>query len=252
MRRDYSHPSIVTWVPLNESWGVQHIASDERMVHYARSLVELPKALDPTRPVVSNDGWEQVDTDIVAIHDYEAEPDVVAERYASRAAVDELVRTVGPAGRLLVLSGDVTEAPIMLTEFGGISFDEDATQDAWGTPPRRRPTTSRSASRRLLDAVRGGRALAGFCYTQLTDTLQETNGLVRSDPGRRSSPSPASGRSSPDPRSPARRTPARPAAERHGTGGRLAVVDQAAEPDAASAAPSARFAERNPASKPRS
>ena len=37
--RDRSHPSIVTWVPLNESWGVQHLAHDERMRAYARALV---------------------------------------------------------------------------------------------------------------------------------------------------------------------------------------------------------------------
>ncbi|MBK0296618.1 DUF2017 family protein, partial [Bacillus sp. S34] len=28
VERDASHPSIVTWVPANESWGVQHIATD--------------------------------------------------------------------------------------------------------------------------------------------------------------------------------------------------------------------------------
>ena len=33
----------------------------------------------------------------------------------------------------------------------------------------------------LLAAVHTSEALAGFCYTQLTDTLQETNGLVTAD-----------------------------------------------------------------------
>ncbi|MET0480980.1 MAG: sugar-binding domain-containing protein, partial [Mycetocola sp.] len=120
VHRDFSHPSIVTWVPLNESWGVQHIAHDNRMLSFARSLVHLTKALDPTRPVVSNDGWEQADTDILAIHDYEGDGDVMRERYRDRAAVDALVSGVGPAGRRLVLSGDVSDAPVMLTEFGGI------------------------------------------------------------------------------------------------------------------------------------
>ncbi|MEW2013023.1 MULTISPECIES: glycoside hydrolase family 2 protein [Microbacterium] len=181
VRRDVSHPSIVTWVPLNESWGVQHIASDERMQHFARSLVALTKALDPTRPVVSNDGWEQVDTDIVAIHDYEWRPEVVRQRYATDADVRRLVDGVGPAGRRLILSGDVDGAPVMLTEFGGISFDTASADGAWGYSAAASAEDFDERLTGLMDAVRASEALAGFCYTQLTDTLQETNGLVTAD-----------------------------------------------------------------------
>ncbi|MEJ3405234.1 glycoside hydrolase family 2 TIM barrel-domain containing protein [Rathayibacter sp. YIM 133350] len=182
VHRDFSHPSIVTWVPLNESWGVQHIAHDPRMRHYARSLVELTKALDPTRPVVSNDGWEQVDTDIVAIHDYEAAASVVRERYADRAAIERMLAGIGPAGRVLVLSGDVSEAPVMLTEFGGISFDVDGDErDSWGYSVVTTPEDFADRLALLFGAVHASAVLAGFCYTQLADTLQETNGLVTAD-----------------------------------------------------------------------
>lgn len=178
VHRDFSHPSIVTWVPLNESWGVQHIAHDARMQHYARSLVELTKAFDPTRPVVSNDGWEQVDTDILAIHDYEGSADVMRERYRDRAAIDQLLVGLGPVGRRLVLSGDVTDAPVMLTEFGGISFDMERVEDAWGYTAATSAEEFHKVFANLLEAVHGSTALAGFCYTQLSDTLQETNGLL--------------------------------------------------------------------------
>ncbi|MET0975244.1 MAG: sugar-binding domain-containing protein [Leifsonia sp.] len=181
VHRDFSHPSIVTWVPLNESWGVQHIAHDERMQHYARSLVELTKAFDPTRPVVSNDGWEQVDTDILAIHDYEGSADVVRERYRDRAAIDRLLAGIGPAGRRLVLSGDVSDAPVMLTEFGGISFDVERVRDAWGYTAASSPEEFGALLAGLLAAVHESTVLAGFCYTQLADTLQETNGLLQTN-----------------------------------------------------------------------
>lgn len=181
VRRDYSHPSIVTWVPLNESWGVQHIASDRRMQEFARALVSLTKSLDPTRPVVSNDGWEQVDTDIVAIHDYDADPERVANRYRTRADIDRLIEGVGPAGRVLVLDGDVTDAPVMLTEFGGISYDGDAEPDAWGYSAATSADDFDARLDGLMRAVHESEALAGYCYTQLTDTLQETNGLLRPD-----------------------------------------------------------------------
>lgn len=178
VHRDFSHPSIVTWVPLNESWGVQHIAHDKRMQHYARALVELTKALDPTRPVVSNDGWEQVDTDILAIHDYEASAQILKERYRDRAAIDGMLSGIGPAGRRLVLSGDVTEAPVMLTEFGGVSFDVNHERNAWGYSAASTQGEFQEALQGLFSAVHESTVLAGFCYTQLTDTLQETNGLL--------------------------------------------------------------------------
>lgn len=181
VHRDFSHPSIVTWVPLNESWGVQHIAHDDRMLHFARSLVHLTKALDSTRPVVSNDGWEQADTDILAIHDYEGDGEVMRARYRDRAAIDELVAGVGPAGRRLVLSGDVSALPVMLTEFGGISYDVHRTEDAWGYTDAASAEEFRERLQSLMGAIHDSGALAGYCYTQLTDTLQETNGLVGAD-----------------------------------------------------------------------
>lgn len=55
--RDYSHPCIVTWVPINESWGVPDLPAIEAQRHYVQGLYHLTRTLDPTRPVVGNDGW---------------------------------------------------------------------------------------------------------------------------------------------------------------------------------------------------
>jgi hypothetical protein len=63
--RQRGHPSIAGWIPLNESWGVQGIAERAEVRAYARALVEVARALDPTRPVVGNDGWETVGGDFV-------------------------------------------------------------------------------------------------------------------------------------------------------------------------------------------
>ena len=32
VERDYNHPCIVAWVPLNESWGVPEIKGDSRVI----------------------------------------------------------------------------------------------------------------------------------------------------------------------------------------------------------------------------
>jgi beta-galactosidase/beta-glucuronidase len=183
IRRDSSHPSIVTWVPLNESWGVQHISHDATAREYARSLFHITKSLDPTRPVVSNDGWEHLDSDIWSIHDYEASGEVVAARYANRSSVDALFAGLGPAGRRLRLSDEPDRGqPVMLTEFGGVKFTPDAADDdAWGYSTAASAADFDRRLTALLDAVRASEVLAGYCYTQLTDTGQETNGVVTAD-----------------------------------------------------------------------
>lgn len=176
VRRDVSHPSIVTWVPLNESWGVQHGAHDPAQRHYAIGLANLTRALDPSRPVVSNDGWEHTDSDILSIHDYAPTGAELRARYGSAEAVRELLAGIGPAGRRLQLREDVRDQPVMLTEFGGVSFAARHEGD-WGYSTASDAGDFEARLRDLLDAVRDS-ALAGFCYTQLTDTGQETNGLL--------------------------------------------------------------------------
>ncbi len=182
--RDYSHPSIVTWVPTNESWGVQHLAHDARMRNYVAALVRLTKALDPTRPVISNDGWEHVNSDILSVHDYEASGPLVAERYGTAEAVEHLFTGLGPAGRRMLVEGERDpEAPVMLTEFGGVSFVDHAHEiaGAWGYSAATGPEDFANRVGALLAATLASPVLAGFCYTQLADTGQETNGLVTSD-----------------------------------------------------------------------
>ncbi len=179
VRRDLSHPSIVAWVPLNESWGVQHGAHDAAQRHYAVGLANLTRALDPTRPVISNDGWEHSDSDILTIHDYSPTGDELRARYGTAEAVRELLDGIGPAGRRLQLRRDDRGQPVMLTEFGGVSFAARHEGD-WGYSTASDAADYEARLRDLLDAVRDS-ALAGFCYTQLTDTGQETNGLLDAD-----------------------------------------------------------------------
>jgi hypothetical protein len=149
--------------------------------HFVRSLYHLTKSLDPTRPVIGNDGWESVVTDIVAIHDYEANPAQLARRYTvNEESLAQMLRTERPGHRILVLDAQAHEGlPVMLTEFGGIAFSKE--RGTWGYS--RAKTSDDFAARyaALLEAVRSLPLLAGFCYTQFTDTYQEANGLLYMD-----------------------------------------------------------------------
>jgi beta-galactosidase/beta-glucuronidase len=181
LRRDVSHPCILAWVPFNESWGVPNLPEIPAERHFVQALYHLTKTLDPTRPVVGNDGWEAVATDIIGIHDYEDDMERLRKRYESEEVIPHLFRRERPGGRVLALEGyPPSGQPIMLTECGGIAFAEDGAT-TWGYS--RAATSEELAGRyaRLLKEVRNIPLLAGFCYTQFSDTYQETNGLLYAD-----------------------------------------------------------------------
>lgn len=178
VRERASHPSIVTWVPFNESWGVQHIDLDPAQRAFTLGLTALTRALDPTRPVISNDGWEHTDSDLLTVHDYEPDGAVIATRYGSADAVAALLGGYGPAGRRMLTDAEhaVDGVPVMLTEFGGVRFTPDDAE-GWGYSTAASSSDFAERLRSLLAGVHASPVLAGFCYTQLTDTGQEKNGL---------------------------------------------------------------------------
>ena len=176
IRRDVSHPCICAWVPLNESWGVPDLPVNPAHRDYVRALYHLTKTLDPTRPVVGNDGWEHVATDLVTIHDYASNPQVLLERYATPESVDLVLERQQPGGRSLMMPGfSKGERPIILSEFGGIAV---AGEGGWGYSSAARPEELLAAYERLIGALHRCRGIAGYCYTQLCDTFQEKNGLA--------------------------------------------------------------------------
>ncbi|PPF56403.1 glycoside hydrolase family 2 [Clavibacter michiganensis] len=183
VERDISHPSVVTWVPINESWGVQHVASEPRQQAYSRSLADVTRALDPSRPVISNDGWEHTSSDIISVHDYEGDGEALARTFADEAARTRLLSGMGPSGRRILVDGvEDGGRPLMLTEFGGIDYQPgEAREDAWGYTAAVDADDWIARITGLYDAIRMSRVLAGSCYTQLTDTMQETNGLLTAD-----------------------------------------------------------------------
>jgi beta-galactosidase/beta-glucuronidase len=178
LARDGSHPCIVAWVPLNESWGVPDLPTNPAHRDYVRALYALTKTLDPTRPVVGNDGWEHVATDIVTIHDYASNAQVLSERYATPESVRTVLERQQPGGKALTLQGfTMSEHPVVLSEFGGIAL-VPAQEGGWGYSQVRSADQLLAVYAKLLNAVHGARGLAGFCFTQLTDTFQEKNGLA--------------------------------------------------------------------------
>jgi beta-galactosidase/beta-glucuronidase len=181
LRRDASHPCIIAWVPFNESWGVPDLPLLPRQRHYVQALYHLTKTIDPTRPVIGNDGWESVATDIVGIHDYDDDLVALTRRYHTPERRAQLLERERPGGRLLAIEAQShADQPIMLTEFGGIHFGGDPAQ-TWGYSQSTSAEDFAARYSALLTTVNGLPLFAGFCYTQFADTYQEANGLLHAD-----------------------------------------------------------------------
>lgn len=179
VKRDYNHPCIVTWVPVNESWGVRSIRGNLQQQNYCRMLTYLLKAMDPVRLVSANDGWEQVsDTDICALHDYALFPQT-EKKYDDMGNV---LKTYCESRRLFAEGNSYQGQPVILTEYGGIAFEGDGAEGSWGYYGR---VKDEEQFLGILEPItefliRSGH-FNGFCYTQLTDVMQEVNGLLTED-----------------------------------------------------------------------
>jgi beta-galactosidase/beta-glucuronidase len=173
--RDYNHPCIVAWIPMNESWGVPNLASDRSQTEHLLALYHLTRSLDPTRSVVSNDGWEHAITDLCTIHDYRD-----AEALAKSYATPESAVAAEPADRPVYVPGYAYRGePILITEFGGIAYS--GYEEGWGYSTVAGGDEFLERYEALIAALLRCQPVQGFCYTQLTDVEQEVNGLLTYD-----------------------------------------------------------------------
>ncbi|MBM3745807.1 MAG: glycoside hydrolase family 2 [Acidobacteria bacterium] len=183
VERDYNHPSIIMWVPINESWGVPNLR-DARQQNHLKALYTLTRSLDATRPVIDNDGWEHSDmTDLFAVHNYARTGELLYEIYQA------LGKPGAPfpfRGRAALAPGYAYNgSPVVLSEFGGIAYilpGQEVPKDAWGyAGVEKTPEAALERLRGLYQAIARIPAFAGLCYTQLTDVEQEINGLLTYD-----------------------------------------------------------------------
>lgn len=168
LRRDFNHPSIIGWCPLNETQRNQNPVLIETIYH-------ITKVYDTTRPVIDCSGWCHVITDIVDAHDYNQDP-VTFKANFDRLMQGEAVR--GIADFVKEIPADLS----FVSEYGGIWWQPDNPDKGWGYGNR--PGSEEEFIERyraLADALLDNSMLCGFCYTQLTDVEQEVNGLYYYD-----------------------------------------------------------------------
>ncbi|MFS0750006.1 glycoside hydrolase family 2 protein [Oceanobacillus sp. 1P07AA] len=177
VKQHYNHPSIITWVPFNESWGVPQIFTDRKQQTFTEAIYYLTKSIDADRPVIVNDGWEHTISDIIALHDYEELGDVFYDRYKDKEPILEN-KIPHNNGKYAFAQGySYKGQPVIITEYGGIAFRDEK---GWGYG-NQVSTTEAFLNRfqQITDAIKKLPYVSGYCYTQTTDVQQEVNGLLK-------------------------------------------------------------------------
>jgi beta-galactosidase/beta-glucuronidase len=179
LERDYSHPSIVGWCPLNESWQMLHdritILDD-----VTRGMFLATKALDSTRPVLDTSGYSHrvPETDVYDTHCYEQDPETFAKLFSRLDKGKPYVNKL-PFQNKLPINQPYAGQPFFVSEFGGIWWNPAHQGEAkWGDghqPKSLEEFYTRFEA--MCAALLGHPQMFGYCYTQLTDVFQEQNGI---------------------------------------------------------------------------
>ena len=171
--RDFNHPSIFSWIPFNETWGLvtkvngkdEYLPATKQKV---AAVYRLAKSLDPTRLVEDNSvccGRGHTETDINSWHAYL--PGWEWERHL------DVISDSTYAGSPWNFEERFTQArqPNINSEFGNVWGYEGSTGDVDYTWDYHR----------AVDAFRRHPKIAGWLYTEHHDVINEWNGYWRFD-----------------------------------------------------------------------
>lgn len=189
--RDRNHPSIVGWVPVNESWGLSDLINSEAQRDFLRTLYYLTKNMDPTRPVVDNDGWEHVKTDIITVHLYR-DPEKLIDLPVYAPPQGDPLEIINKISHKSVLVGDTVyeNQPIIITEWGGWSHIKDRKgeksdrSEGWGYGGVIYDDFNdilQKYENYLKELSKRTTWIKGHCYTEFCDQYQEINGMLTFD-----------------------------------------------------------------------
>ena len=176
IKRDFNHPSIIGWCPLNET-------QPDQDTEFVRFLADMTRAYDPTRLYIEASGYCHVPgiADMVDLHDYSGR-ELLEERYGALYRGED-VKVYIPRRWKIEEYG----RPTFISEYGGIywnpAFEQDDNKcENWGYG--KGPASKEEFFERFREQTEFflfNPHMGALCYTQLTDVEQEQNGLYTFD-----------------------------------------------------------------------
>ena len=179
IRRDYNHPSIFSWVPFNETWGLYtkfpkpgQEKPDEvyqpDTQKWVASVYRLAKSLDATRLVEDNSvccGRGHTETDLNSWHAY-------LPGWGWDEELDKASKGTAPGSTWNFEAGYKQDRqPNINSEFGNVWGYEGSTGDV----------DYSFDYHRAVNSFRRHPAVAGWLYTEHHDVINEWNGYWRFD-----------------------------------------------------------------------
>jgi beta-galactosidase/beta-glucuronidase len=175
--RDFNHPAIIGWCPLNET--AVYMGKIPKWLHI--HLYQLNKAMDPTRMAIDTSGYvhySDVPSDLYDVHNY-AMPEQLAKDF--QPLLDKQWDKAFRNHSHLDIPYDGSK-PYFNSEFGGIWWQPANIENNWGYGDR--PKSEAEFIERYCKTTQimlDNPEICGFCYTQLYDIEQEVNGLYYYD-----------------------------------------------------------------------
>lgn len=174
LERDFNHPAIIGWCPLNETWDIEGRKQRDEII---RSVYETTKMIDDTRPCIDTSGNFHVVTDVYDFHDYEQDVEkfkAIYEKFETEGILqDQTERNDCWKGKQRY-NGEA----VFASEYGGIALKTEGDESGWGYGDASK--SQEEFVRRyegLTNVLLDNSKIFGFCYTQLYDVEQEKNGL---------------------------------------------------------------------------
>ena len=166
-----NHPSIITWTPFNETNTLECNSQHKKLMRIA---YDVTKKNDPTRPVNETSGYQHQKTDIWTVHHYEPMPNQLKEALNPKKGVYR---------NFPHFETSYKNQPYIIDEYGGVWWLPSKLRKkirSWGHGDKVRPNSLKEVFDRMekqTEVVLKTKHIQGFCYTQLTDVEQETNGV---------------------------------------------------------------------------
>ncbi len=172
IERDFNHPSIFSWVPFNETWGLFTGKGEQRAYlpetqDWVASVVRLTRQLDPTRLVEDNSpcNLDHVETDINSWHKY-------LPGYEWKEHLEQVVRDTHPGSTWNFIGGNQQSGQLLLNSECG---------NVWGYEGSAGDVDYTWDYHIMINEFRRHPKICGWLYTEHHDVTNEWNGYYRFD-----------------------------------------------------------------------